>query len=162
MKNYTNHRKAIEDRLAEMGKTKYWLAKKLEGKMGAMMLYAYMRGRPTTTQKLEAIFKVLGLKVTWEDGKPFDPTPPDTIAGDLAHPDHEDDTKVVEEPTRNVAQPPANPPEDERHFVLGPRHRHALPPETPVNPEFAAKQAAFKNQLDQLEELSKKDSETQT
>jgi len=70
MKNYMDHRKAIEDRLAEMGKTKYWLAKQLDGKMGAMMLYAYMRGRPTTTQKLEAICKVLNLKMTWDDEKP--------------------------------------------------------------------------------------------
>ena len=70
MKSYTDHRKAIEDRLAEMGKRKSWLAQQLKGKMGTMMLYAYMGGRPTTTEKLEAICKVLNIKMTWDDGKP--------------------------------------------------------------------------------------------
>ena len=70
MKNYTNHRKAIEDRLAELGKTKYWLAKQLEGKVGMMTLYAYMSGKATTSEKVESIFKVLDLKVTWDDEKP--------------------------------------------------------------------------------------------
>ncbi|MCL2648260.1 MAG: hypothetical protein FWD61_14820 [Phycisphaerales bacterium] len=67
MKIHTDHREAIEARLSELEKSKYWLAQQLTGKMSDQMLYAYLRGRPTTTEKLEAIFKVLDLKVTWDD-----------------------------------------------------------------------------------------------
>jgi len=110
-----------------------------------------MCGKPTNTQKLEAIFKVLGLKITWEDGQP------DAITGDLERPDTEDAPKVVEASTRNVEPPPAKPPEDERHFVLGPRHRPALPPTAPANAEFTGRQKAF---LDQLEKVTSTDTST--
>jgi hypothetical protein len=65
MKTWKNHRKAINDRLEELGKSKYWLAQQLEekGVMKPQMLYTYLRGKATTTEKFEAICGVLGLKI---------------------------------------------------------------------------------------------------
>ncbi len=68
MKSYTDHRKAIRDRLEELGKTKYWLAQQLSELMSMNMLYAYLGGKATTTEKFEAICKVLGLELVWDAG----------------------------------------------------------------------------------------------
>jgi hypothetical protein len=64
MRTWMDHRKAIMARLEDMGKTRYWLAQQLEGKMQQNMLYAYLRGKNTSSDKLEAIFEVVGLRLT--------------------------------------------------------------------------------------------------
>jgi hypothetical protein len=67
MSKFSNHRAAVKAALKHLGKTRYWLSDELEGEMSRSTLYGYIAGkRELTSDKMEAINKVLGIRYTDE------------------------------------------------------------------------------------------------
>jgi len=128
MEIHKDHRKAILARLDELGESKYWLAQQLIGKITDQMLYKYLRGSPTTTDKLQAICDVLDLKIAWGDGPSVEESPQDSTKYDLLLAKQKGILNRLEELERKEreAKPPEKPvesPSTPRFIPPRPRSR---------------------------------------
>jgi hypothetical protein len=62
---WRDHRSAVAAVLRTKGKTTYWLAQRLAGRMAATTLYDYLRGRRgISMDNMQRINDVLGLRFT--------------------------------------------------------------------------------------------------